>query len=204
MKFEEVVHILMSEQRQAMKKWHPIEEANNLLFDSSVPVDINSKLGQARLKDLAWRCIEELAEAMDENPGSKPMGVELIDCLHFIVEFCISSLGLEFKDDMIKVLNDRFAHPTKSMSDSVIKFVHMMGRACNHLKNRAWKPERPEVDLESFKLQVLEAWLNFWHIIYHSDCFKNCDEVIEVFRDKAKINEQRIKDMEGENGNSRI
>lgn len=89
-------------QKELMEKYHNIEKEKGLLQTDLVPVDINSHLGQARLKDFAWRITEELGEAMNclKNKPWKQTQMEtdrthyeeeIIDAFHFFIELCILS-----------------------------------------------------------------------------------------------------------------
>ena len=96
---------IFGRQRELMHKYHNIEKKNGLLQTESVPVDINSKEGQQRLKDFAWRITEELGEAMNclKNKPWKQTHFqtdldhyyeEISDAFHFFIELCILS-GLD-------------------------------------------------------------------------------------------------------------
>ena len=87
-------------QMELMKKYHPIEKSNGLLITEDVPVDLDDKLGQQRLKDFAWRVTEELGEAMNclKNKPWKQTHMEtdkehfyeeIADAFHFFIELCI-------------------------------------------------------------------------------------------------------------------
>ena len=102
-------------QQELMKKYHPIEEANGLMHDSSVPVDIHHRMGQHRLKDFAWRFTEEVAEAVEaldrviqadytiltwdpaillelrKSGEMTHFHEEMIDAMHFLTELTILS-----------------------------------------------------------------------------------------------------------------
>lgn len=96
------LELIFERQTELMKKYHVIEKEIGLLQTEDVPVDMDSHLGQARLKDLAWRVTEEIAEAMGclkNRPWKKTQmrtdkehyKEELVDALHFFIELCISS-----------------------------------------------------------------------------------------------------------------
>ena len=96
---------IFKRQRELMKKYHEIEAKVGLLQTPEIPVDMDSHLGQARLKDFAWRITEELGEAMN-CLKNKPWKVtqmetdknhyyeEIADAFHFFIELCILS-GLD-------------------------------------------------------------------------------------------------------------
>ena len=93
---------IFARQRELMEKYHDIEKAKGLLQTEDIPVNIDDHLGQARLKDFAWRVTEELGEAMNclKNKPWKQTQMEtdrthyeeeIIDALHFFIELCILS-----------------------------------------------------------------------------------------------------------------
>lgn len=95
-------------QKKLMEKYHIIEKEIGLLQTEDVPVDLQSHLGQARLKDFAWRITEEIGEAMSclkNKPWKKTQMEtdvthyyeELADAFHFFVELCLLS-GISAKD----------------------------------------------------------------------------------------------------------
>jgi hypothetical protein len=98
----DMLEMIFTRQTELMKKYHQIEAEKGLLLTPDVPVDIDSHLGQARLKDFAWRITEELGEAMGclKNRPWKQTQMhtdivhyqeEIVDALHFFIELCILS-----------------------------------------------------------------------------------------------------------------
>lgn len=94
---------IFTAQRELMEKYHPIEEANGggIMVDE-IPVEIDDRRGQGRLKELAWRVTEEIAEAMGclkNRPWkSTPLATdrehfyeELADATHFFIELLITA-----------------------------------------------------------------------------------------------------------------
>lgn len=92
---------IFERQTQLMEKYHQIEKDNgHFVVDS--PVDLDDRFGQARLKDMAYRCIEEISEATNclKNKPWKTTPVltdrmhfyeEISDAFHFFVEFCLTA-----------------------------------------------------------------------------------------------------------------
>lgn len=104
---EDMLDLIFQRQRELMQKYESIEEKNFPHMYKDIPVDINSREGQARLKDFAWRITEELGEAMNtlKNKPWKQTHVitnekhyleEIGDAFHFFIELCILS-GLDAK-----------------------------------------------------------------------------------------------------------
>ncbi len=102
---KDMLMAIFNRQTDLMIKYHNIERNNGLLQTDDVPVDLNCKMGQARLKDFAWRITEEIGEAMNclKNKPWKQTHMEtdvihyyeeIADAFHFFIELCILS-GLD-------------------------------------------------------------------------------------------------------------
>jgi len=98
---------IFARQRELIEKYHEIEDGNGAI---TVPLDtgpgglgdLNSRQVQMRLKDLAYRTVEELSEATNclKNKPWKQDAVatdethfyeEVADAFHFFLEFCITA-----------------------------------------------------------------------------------------------------------------
>lgn len=96
-------------QQELIDKYHLIEMRRGALVVNDVDFgDIDHRYVQWRIKDLAYRCVEELSEATNElkNKPWKQSEVptdkihfyeELIDALHFFIELCITA-GMSAED----------------------------------------------------------------------------------------------------------
>jgi hypothetical protein len=99
----DLLKLIFEKQKQLADKYHSIEEKNaGHIIPKIDEVDINSYMGQVRLKDFAWRITEEVAEAMltlklrpwKQTPQLTDIDhyvEELIDALHFFVELLMLS-----------------------------------------------------------------------------------------------------------------
>lgn len=81
---------IFQRQSELMRVYEGIEAANGLLETGDVPVDLDNRFGQARLKNFAWRFTEELGEAATSLDllGSYHAQTreEVVDALHFLIE----------------------------------------------------------------------------------------------------------------------
>jgi len=88
-------------QLQLEENYHAIER-ETVGLDLIHPVDIHSHEGQARLKDLAFRCIAEIVESTEclkNKPWKQtPMETDIMhfreevsDALHFFVAYCLAA-----------------------------------------------------------------------------------------------------------------
>lgn len=102
------LELLFERQGLLMQKYHEIEEHRGaLVIDPAHFGDLDSRYVQWRIKDLAYRTVEELSEATNtlKNKPWKTSEVatdrmhfyeELIDALHFFIELC-ETAGLDAK-----------------------------------------------------------------------------------------------------------
>lgn len=186
---------IFEKQTATMEKFHHIEKANGGLQTEDVPVDLDSFPGQARLRDFGWRITEELIEALLayrdldylENSlmtlSGEPIDLcqrkvelwsktkeELMDCLHFIVEFSILC-GFDFygKLNTMDVLNHHLSssYPQRvgSFDQGILLVIEKLGVALNILRNRAWKQTARPTDYKSFYASTQMMWSSFLDLL---------------------------------------
>lgn len=103
------LQLIFARQRELMDTYHGIEQRNGaLVVEPAHYGNLDARVVQMRIKDMAYRCIEELSEATNtlKNKPWKNDEVatdrdhfyeELADAFHFFVELCIIA-GLGFED----------------------------------------------------------------------------------------------------------
>jgi len=106
-------------QRELMAKYHDIERKRGALtVDGEDFGELDHRLVQWRLKDLAYRTVEEIAEATNclKNKPWKVSEVttdrihfyeELADAFHFFIELCITA-GMD-AEDLAKIYHRKHA-----------------------------------------------------------------------------------------------
>lgn len=172
---------IFKRQKELMKKYHVIEAASGLLQTYDVPVDLDDAKGQARIKDFAWRCTEELMEAMDAYQNKTHFEEEIADALHFLVELIILA-GLTAKDmgeyiclpgtiisyrgesipDNLDLLFVCYTHwKTMTVKQMVLKFLISLGMTCHLLKNKPWVQTQRLTDRDEFKKRLIETFQGF-------------------------------------------
>jgi hypothetical protein len=176
--------LIFMRQHELMKKYLPIEERNGLLICKDVPVDIDDRFGQSRLKDFFWRVTEELTEAVDAARvhGHIPNHTfeEMADALHFLVEALIlsgiSAGGFPAKrwdattheyeaDDGDKLFalyerkigwhRDPGFEPL--LENYIYEVIHAIGCASNCLKQRPWKQTHQKTDWPKYREWIIKA-----------------------------------------------
>mgnify|MGYP001407039859 FL=1 len=168
---------IFNEQRSHMEKYAKIESDNGLLQTADIPVDLQDRFGQARLKDFAWRISEEMGEALDEIENDGPLEdyhEEMSDVLHFLAEFTILA-GLEPKDLITIESSEGYLEALYAQSEQNIHllggrpgysqlayqtgvFLQKLAMTCNLLKNKPWKQSVRETDPEQFRLRLITVW----------------------------------------------
>lgn len=144
---------IFQRQRELMDKYHHIEAVNGLMQTGRVPVDIDCRFGQARLKDFAWRVTEELAESWEAVANNEQLHAqeECADALHFMVELChLSNVG----PYGVIPMHDAFGLP----SAAPFLTVYNLGLAMNCLKNKPWKQTHVPTDRQKYETLVVEAF----------------------------------------------
>lgn len=173
---------MFDRQRELMEKYHHIEKESGLLQTEDVPVDINDKFGQARLKDFAWRITEELGEAMEARAEHSWVPdhakEELADALHFLIEFTIlagenldyfspdngsDENNVDYLDQMYAMSAEKYESclGVCSMGDWVSLVVRYLSQTCNCLKNKPWKQSHMVTDISRFRENLLKTWESF-------------------------------------------
>ena len=101
-KYGDKLDLIFERQMELIKKYYDIEKKNGAIVPDKIPVDLNSRIGQYRIKDLSERIVEELMEAMnclklkpwkqtDIETDKEHYFEEISDAIHFLIELCITS-----------------------------------------------------------------------------------------------------------------
>lgn len=190
---------VFDKQKELMEKYEVIEHENGFNVPSNIPVDINDKFDQHRLKDFAWRITEELAEAIEQIRfrNVKEAHGELADVLHFMAEMTILA-GLE--DEAIKVFEEspwssiKVAQELKDDENYTRYYgelTYTLAMACHELKNKPWKQSHRETDEGAFTLYMKSFWRNFIYLCHET--LLQADELFEEYHSKHAINKDRQK-----------
>lgn len=173
---------IFKQQRSHMEVYAEIEDSNGLLQTPDIPVDLQSRFGQARLKDFAWRITEEMGEALDEVEKGGTLDAyheEMSDVLHFLTEYTILA-GYQPKD-LITItseeINDylitlyvqaennipyiEISSEYNNLAYYTGVFVQKLAMANNLLKNKPWKQTIRGTNPVTFQLKLIEVWETF-------------------------------------------
>ena len=180
--------LIFAKQRELMAEYEEIEAKMGVPVPKA-PWHIDNVLVQYRIKDMFWRTVEEVAEALEVIPSFeywrerwakdsvlRHFFEELADALHFLVEATILARPAGYENDdslweeaqfgCAATLDSWPYAMTNSQRVQVLasKFVWQLGLAANCLKNKPWKQTQMETDVTRFAANLQAAWLRFFHI----------------------------------------
>lgn len=202
---------MFKRQAELMEKYHHIESENGLLLTSECPVSLHDRFGQARLKDFAWRVMEEIAEASDaaisKGWTSSHAREEIADAAHFLIEFClIAGMGSDELLTRAKVLVE---HPRDdlealfeytnvyaetndeqaSVEETIVKLLTHMGMTCHLLKNKPWKQSHVLTDYNEFYDRLAQTFLRFIWVCIAVGMWDG--DLYDLYYRKSKVNQFR-------------
>lgn len=159
-------------QRDLIAQFHKIELANGFPIESAIPVDLDNKFDQFRLKELAWRITEEIGETIttlrEVGKSNTTYQEEVSDVIHFFVEMLIiagitpSDLAPgpdQLESLFMSVLLEFWKDSDRSdLEKCWLNTIVELSLACNELKNRPWKQSFKPTDREAFKDRLVGAF----------------------------------------------
>lgn len=182
----------MEAQHKLASKYLDIEEANGLLETRDMPVNLDDKFGQARLKSMFWRVTEEIAEALEAEADNDEVHTkeELADAFHFLLEAALlGGIEEEFIKKGWKKYQETYSSICLSFEDVLPMFLMSMGLAANCLKNKPWKTTNIKTDKARFKVHLINAVDLFLLLCTGFDlCPK---ELFDYYFRKNKVNQFR-------------
>ena len=189
---QDLLGSIFSHQHELALKYIPIEQKNGLCLYDQIPADIDNAKAQARIKDMSWRAVEEVAEAYEayENGEEVHFLEELADALHFLIEKYLlcgfrpkHPLEWYFERAGIGIPN------TDRMDSYVGQFCVACGLTCNCLKNKPWKQSQILTDTEKFK-KLLEAEFSQFIMLCSRAGF-NPTTLYDMYMRKNQVNQFR-------------
>ena len=176
-------------QTDLILKYLDIEEKNGQLPTRDIPVSIDSRSGQDRLKQIAWCITEEFAEYRAATEGQHQVE-ELMDIYHFLIELNILSdyTPSDFHKDILryKDVNSEatdctinIARNSEYFTDNSIQldFIMWLGSTMNCLKLKPWKQSHHITDIDRYKFCLMKTNQLFYLIMAREypmvDIFEN-------------------------------
>lgn len=208
---------IFEKQIELEKVYSLIEEKNgcpkvDINFDS-----LDSRLRQLKIKDIAFRFIEEYAEFMDAETVEEKK-FELIDCMHCLVQLTIFSgfvsndiiTGLsilhadtavlvhwhdkdffdaieEFYDVVCKKITDGSSYYKNRYS--LEGLIKYLGLMCHCLKNKPWKNTEEKTKENRYFYYLLKVWSVYMFLMM--DYFFSPDDIYNIYLYKYNLNKKR-------------
>ena len=211
-----MLELMFERQHGLAIKYLPIEKENGLLQTEDFPVMLDSRKGQARLKDFAWRTMEELFEATDalvQHPDNVEHFLEeMIDSLHFFLELnLLAGIGpkeikeyynipdgvdmFEYLETVANTVETFGKEEIKTISDPLLIYVTIgqcIGNAMNRLKNKPWKQTHMVTDKAAFHDCIMPVWLGYFRILGHKHGL-SAKDIFTLYFKKSEVNKFRIR-----------
>lgn len=196
-----------------IEKYHPIEKKNGLLLSEDMPLNLHDRMAQARIKDMAWRVTEEMAEAtgaLEDHPDlTDHFHEELSDALHFLVELLISVNIGPAQFTPCGITGDRligcyaenvFDNAAKTVYSFTVgdkneiwkaswQVIHELGQAMNCLKNKPWKQSHMLTDVNKFGTFMIRTFGAFLRLCAVAGM--NERDIHDMYTRKNKVNQFR-------------
>jgi hypothetical protein len=197
---------IFARQTALLQKFHAIELQNlphtyrPSLGHTFVDYDLNSVGGQDRLRSLAWRIVEEIAELRTAYAATPAQDykAEVADAFHFLIEFFIV-VGLvpsDFEYDRTEplVLADSIhcSGVFRTPECEWMEVIRELGMVINLLKNRPWKRSFHGVDCQRFRNEIRWLLQSFLRAAYSMGI--SAAELGDLYMGKAAVNAERIVD----------
>lgn len=213
---KDMLDLMFERQHGLAVKYLPIEKENGLLQTEDFPVNLDDRRGQARLKDFAWRTLEELYEATDalvQHPDNPEHFLEeMIDSVHFFIELNLlcgispASIreyysmpeGIDSFEYLEKVANTVETYSREELkSVPEILLIHVtigqcIGNAMNRLKNKPWKQSHMVTDKEAFYDCLMPAWVGYFRVLGHKYNL-SAKDIFTLYFKKSEVNKFRIR-----------
>ena len=204
---------IFERQWELIHKYHPIEKSNGLLLSEDLPLNLHDRMAQYRIKDMAWRVTEEMAEAtgaLEDHPDLLDhFHEELSDALHFLVELmiCVNLGPTKFTAD--SKTGDRLVGAfTEACFDDESRLqynftvgdkeqiwiqswavIHELGQAMNCLKNKPWKQSHMLTDVNKFNTFMVRTFHAFLRLCAVAGM--NEHDIYSMYTRKNQVNQFR-------------
>lgn len=213
---KDMLDLMFERQHGLATKYLPIENENGLLQTSDFPVNIDSRKGQARLKDFAWRTSEELYEATDalvQHPDNVEHFLEeMIDSVHFFIEMnLLCGIDSKFIREYYEIPEDvdaldyleQVSNTIETYSKEEINNIPValliyvtigqcIGNAMNRLKNKPWKQTHMVTDKSAFYECLMPAWIGYFRVLSHKYGL-SAKDIFTLYFKKSEVNKFRIR-----------
>lgn len=193
---------IFDKQRELLNRFDEVERQNNLLDYDIMPVFIQDPSAEKRLREFAWRYIEELCEARElesamylthvDSPNAekhmREFRTEVSDAFHFLVGLCLLS---DITPGMIMSEYYEFVWPSNDRSCWLEVCTYSIGQAMHELKTRPWKLVQRRSDVHEYRKKLRRAFMCFTWVMF-ADHGISFSVLYEYYRMKNQINHGRL------------
>lgn len=199
---------IFQRQYEYVKSLHPIYAVNGFYKEQAkFPWPIDDRKAQEAFRLLAWRCTEEVIEAVELHfecvdhfsEYEAKFNEEVADAFHFFVELCLAT-GISPGDLVSEVeecvdgLSASFGFCGRGDDHETIPqrwafFTYKLGLAMHYLRQRPWRTDDRPTDVKAFRAAMIGAYLTFISACKRSNI--NADTLYNAYFAKSKINDER-------------
>lgn len=190
---------IFEKQSLLKEKYHAIEERNGIGYAlvKGIPFHLDDRRWQYLMKDMAWRSVEEIAEAYSalmENLSQNKKACcthvkeEVADSLHFLVELLIVAgiRPVDVEDTWVQF----WSCPVQfGREEAMANYIESLGMAMNHLKQKPWKQTHFMTDEVRFIASLIGAFRRWLYLAYSFDL--NEPSVYSLYFKKSEVNSFR-------------
>lgn len=186
--------MIFEKQRILMKKYQSIESENGFYYPTDLIVDINTMQGQTLLKNMSWRFIEEVGEALEALfvfSHKEHFKEELIDGLHFLTELLILS-GIS-ETSFLHYFNDKLNQEFKESDhqkifQDVAIIVQNIGTSMNCLKMKPWAKTHTLTDSIKYVEKLKSTYCSFLDFLFN---VMTPEDILNYYFRKSNVNQFR-------------
>lgn len=195
---EKLLVAIFNRQHQLSEKYVDVERKNGTGYGILAGSDfnINTHRGQALVKDMVWRVVEELTEATEayekDKKFSEHMLEEVIDAFHFMVELLLTT-GFRASDysGLRNLMTYAMVDQDTTLVDQIYPIIQHLGNACNKLKLKPWKQSAVLTDTNAFEEQLDKAFMSMIQLFKYLGM--DAEDVFNIYYRKSEVNKFRIR-----------
>lgn len=200
---------IFNRQAQFVESLHPIHLANDM-WAGPYPLLLDSRRDQEHFRLLAWRCTEELIEAVECHYECVDMETydgkfkeEMADALHFLIELCLA-MGIT-EGELVSGYEDTILNPgvdqlgycfwqcgkaaEGTIPERIGNVGYKLGLAMHQLRQRPWRTDNRPTNRTLLVGKMHATWFTFVTACKRAGV--NSNELYDAYFKKGVVNDQR-------------